>query len=123
MALQLAIGAVVLLHLLFIATVVAGGLLVVRWPRLAWVQLPVFLWGAAVNLVGWPCPLTTLEKALRRQAGAPVYAGSFVGHYLWHPGVAAPGGLRADIAVGIFVLLVNAAVYAFLLLRRRRAQR
>jgi len=121
-ALQLAMGAVVLLHLLFIATVVAGGLLVLRWPRLAWVQLPVFVWGAAVNLAGWPCPLTTLEKALRLRAGAPVYAGSFVGHYLWHPGRDVPGGLRADTAVGIFVLLVNVAVYAFLLLRRRRRQ-
>jgi len=122
LALQLAIGGVVLLHLVFIATVVAGGLLVVRWPRLAWVQLPVFVWGAAVNLAGWPCPLTRLENALRLRAGAPVYPGSFVGHYLWHPGAAAPGGLRADTAVGIFVLLVNAAVYAFLLLRRRRTQ-
>ena len=120
MALRLAIGAVVLVHLVFIATVVAGGLLVARWPRLAWVQLPVFLWGAAVNLAGWPCPLTTLEKALRRQAGAPVYAGSFVGHYLWHPSATPAGGLRADTAIGIFVLLVNAAVYAVLLLRRRR---
>ena len=122
MPLQLAIGVVVLLHLLFIATVVAGGLLVARWPRLAWVQLPVFLWGAAVNLAGWPCPLTSLENALRLKAGAPTYTGSFVGHYLWHPSTSAPGGLRADTAVGIFVLLVNAAVYAFLLLRRKRPQ-
>ena len=123
MALQLAIAAVVLLHLLFIATVVVGGLLVARWPRLAFVQLPVFLWGAAVNLAGWPCPLTTLENWLRLKAGAPVYAGSFVGHYLWHPGATTPGGLRSDTAVGIFVLVVNAAVYAFLLHRWRRTQR
>ncbi len=52
----------------------------------------------------------------------PVYAGSFVGHYLWHPSATPAGGLRADTAIGIFVLLVNAAVYAFLLLRRRRTQ-
>ena len=121
MAFRLAVIAVVLLHLAFIAVVVAGGLLVARWPRLAWVQLPVFLWGALVNLAGWPCPLTTLENALRARAGERPYAGSFVGHYLWPSQVPALGGLHADIAIGIFVLLVNLAVYAYLLLRRRRA--
>jgi len=121
-AVRLAIAAVVLLHLAFIATVVAGGLLVARWPRLAWVQLPTFLWGAAINLAGWPCPLTTLENALRERAGVAPYSGSFVGHYLWHPSGAGWAGLRPDTVVGIFVMLVNAAVYASLLLRRRRAQ-
>ena len=121
MALRLAVTTVVVLHLAFIAMVVAGGLLVARWPRLAWVQLPVFAWGAAVNLWGWPCPLTTLEKALRERAGQPAYPGSFVGHYLWPTGAPSLGGLRADLAIGILVLLVNGAFYAYLLVRRRRA--
>lgn len=121
MALRIAIGAVLLLHLLFIATVVAGGLLVARWPRLAWVQLPVFLWGAAVNLLGWPCPLTTLENRLRLEAGRPTYAGGFVDHYLFanNPKLSC-AGLRVETAIGIFVVLVNGAVYAYLLLRKRR---
>jgi len=119
-AIRIAIGAVVLLHLLFIATVVFGALLVWRWPRLAWVQLPVFLWGAVVNLAGCPCPLTTLENALRLRSGRPAYAGSFVGHYLLPPSVAALGGLHTGTAIGIFVLSVNALVYANLLLRWRR---
>ncbi len=121
MAFRVAIAAVVLLHLAFIAMVVGGGLLVMRWPRLAWIQLPVFVWGALVNLARWPCPLTTFENALRASAGERPYAGSFVGHYLWpsqSPGLA---GLHVDVAIGIFVLLVNFALYAYLLLRRRRA--
>ena len=31
------------LHLAFVVFVVLGGLLVLRWPRLAWVHLPVAL--------------------------------------------------------------------------------
>ncbi len=122
MGFRLAIAAVVLLHLLFIFTVVAGAPFLARWPRLAWVQLPVFLWGAAVNLASWPCPLTTLENALRARAGEAPYPGSFVGHYLWAGGGPSLAGLRPDVAIGILVLLINLSVYAYLLLRRRRAQ-
>jgi Protein of Unknown function (DUF2784) len=115
-----AVYAVVLLHLLFIATVVVGALLVARWPRLALVQLPVFLWGALVNLAGWPCPLTTLENALRRRSGLAPYAGSFVSHYLLPESAGRLGGLHSEVAIGIFVLLVNGVVYANLLHRWRQ---
>ena len=120
MALHLAVGAVILVHLLFIAGVVFGALLLFRWPRLVWVQLPIFLWGAAVNLAGWPCPLTTLENALRARGGGTPYAGSFVSHYLLPKGAAELSGLHTEAAVGIFVLLVNVAAYASLLYRWRR---
>jgi Protein of Unknown function (DUF2784) len=114
-----AVCTVVLLHLLFIATVVFGAALVVRWPRLVWVQLPVFLWGAAVNLAGWPCPLTTLENALRARGGLPVYSGSFVAHYLLPVSAAQLGGVHTDAAIGLFVLLANAVLYAVVLRRWR----
>jgi hypothetical protein len=114
---HLAVGAVVLLHLLFIATVVFGALLLLRWPRLVWLQLPVFLWGATVNLAGWPCPLTTVENTLRARAGDTPYAGSFVAHYLLPKCVSA---LHPEVAVGIFVLVVNAAAYSAVLRRWRR---
>lgn len=120
MALHLAIAAVILLHLLFIATVVVGALLLWRWPRLVWVQLPVFLWGAVVNLRGWPCPLTTLENALRAQGGLAPYPESFVSHYLLPGGVAQAGGRHTELAVGLFVVLVNLVLYAAVLYRWRR---
>jgi Protein of Unknown function (DUF2784) len=122
-ALHLALGAVVLLHLLFIATVVLGALLLWWWPRLVWVQLPVFLWGALVNLEGWPCPLTTLENAVRARGGLPTYPESFVSHYLLPSGLAPRGGFHTELAVGIFVLLVNLALYTGLLYRWRRRSR
>ena len=62
---------VVIVHGLFIVFVVAGGLLVLRWPRLAWVHLPAAAWGVLIEWSGWICPLTPLENALRRAAGEP----------------------------------------------------
>ena len=58
MWLRLAADALVLLHLLFILFVLAGGLLVLRWPRLALLHVPAAAWGAAVELLHLYCPLT-----------------------------------------------------------------
>ena len=60
---------VLLLHLGFVVFVVAGGLLLLRWPRVAWIHLPCAAWGALVELAGWICPLTPLEIRLRQAAG------------------------------------------------------
>jgi hypothetical protein len=56
---------VVLLHLGFVLFVARGGLLVLKWPRLAWLHLPAAAWGAAIEFGGWLCPLTYLEVWLR----------------------------------------------------------
>lgn len=111
---------VLLLHLSFIAFVVGGGLLVYRWPRLAWLHLPAALWGALIEFVGWICPLTPLENALRRQAGGSGYGGGFIEHYLLP--LIYPGALTREIQIGLglAVVAINAAVYGLLLRRRRR---
>ncbi len=111
---------VLLLHLSFIAFVVGGGLLVYRWPRLAWLHLPAALWGALIEFFGWICPLTPLENALRRQAGGSGYGGGFIEHYLLP--VIYPGALTREIQIGLglAVVVINAAVYGLLLCRRRR---
>jgi hypothetical protein len=36
-------------HVGFVLFVVLGGLLVLRWPRLAWVHLPAAVWGALIE--------------------------------------------------------------------------
>ncbi len=103
---------VVLLHLAFVAFVVAGGFLVWRWPRLAWLHLPAFLWGAWVELAGWVCPLTPLEGRLRRLAGGSGYEGSFVEHHLLP--LLYPERLtrRDQVVLGLVVLVLNAVIYA-----------
>ncbi len=115
--------AIVLLHLAFIVFVMLGGLLVLRWPRLAWLHLPAVAWAVLVEWSGWICPLTPLENALRLRAGQQAYGGDFVQRYVLP--VIYPEGLTREIQVvlGAVVLALNLAVYATLYrrMRRRRA--
>jgi hypothetical protein len=111
---------VVLVHLAFVAFVIAGGLLALRWPRVAWLHLPAALWGAMIALAGWICPLTPLENWLRVRGGARAYDTGFLEHYLLpvlYP-VALTRGVQ--VATGVLVLGVNALVY-WRLLRARGA--
>lgn len=110
---------VLVLHLAFIVFVVAGGLLVLRWPRLAWVHIPAAIWGALIEFTGSVCPLTPLEVALRAQAGQAGYAGGFIEHYV--AGLIYPGGLSRSVQVflGLFVLGLNGVVYQRLWRRGR----
>lgn len=120
MVYRLLADGVMLLHLAFILWVVAGGVLVLRRPRLAWLHLPAVIWGAAVEFFGLICPLTPLEDHLRREAGAAGLQGGFIEHYLLP--LIYPGELtRAlQIVLGLAVLAINGAVYGVLLRRRRR---
>ena len=111
--------AVLVLHLAFVVFVVLGGLLVLRWPRVAWLHLPCAAWGAMVELTGWICPLTPLETSLRDLAGQGGYEGSFLERYVVP--LLYPGTLTREIQVGlgIAVLALNAGIYAWVLWRRR----
>jgi hypothetical protein len=96
---------VVVVHLAFIAFVAVGALLAWRRPWLVLLHVPSVGWALAGITVGVPCPLTPLEKSLRRLAGEEGYAGGFVDHYV--EGVVYPGSLtpvlRAVVAVAILV--------------------
>lgn len=109
---------VVLLHFLFVLFVVLGGILVLRWPKLAYVHLPVALYGGLIEFVGWVCPLTPLEKRLRESAGLQGYEGGFVEHYILP--VMYPAGLTRSVqlALGALVILINLAIYAVVVRQR-----
>ena len=113
---------VLVLHLGFVMFVALGGLLVVRWPRAAWIHLPAAVWGIAVEFFGWYCPLTPLENALRERAGGAAYEGDFIARYLLP--VLYPDGLtrEAQIALGLLALALNLAVYGYAWRLRRRAR-
>jgi hypothetical protein len=111
--------AVLVLHLLFIAFVVAGAALLWRWPRLAWLHLPAALWGAYAELSGTICPLTPLENRLRALAGEAGYAQGFVEHYLLALIYPAALTREAQLALGGAVLLLNLLLYALWLRSRR----
>lgn len=117
---RISADAVVLLHLAFVLFVALGGLLVVRRRKWAWLHIPVALWGAAVELAGWVCPLTPLENWLREMGGGEGYTGDFVAR--WVLPCLYPEGLTrsSQVALGLFVILANAALYSWAILRAAR---
>ena len=108
---------VVLVHLAFILFVAAGGLLVLRWPRLAWMHVPAIIWGALIEFAGWICPLTPLENRLRAAAGEAAYAGGFIDRYIMP--IVYPAGLTRgmQLGLGVAVIGVNLVIYGRLALR------
>jgi hypothetical protein len=108
---------VLILHAGFVAFVMLGALLVLRWPRIAWAHVPVALWGAGIEFLGGICPLTPLENHWRRLAGELGYPGGFIEHYFL--AVLYPDGLtrRVQLLLGALVLAVNVAIYAWVLWR------
>ncbi len=119
MLFRLAADLIVFLHLGFVVFVVGGGLLALKWRRLAYIHIPAALWGAWIEFAGWICPLTPLENYLRRLAGDAGYAGGFIEHYITR--VLYPAGLTTAIQVtlGAVVVVVNGVVYWMYFARRR----
>ncbi len=119
---RFAADAVLLLHLAFVVFVLVGGMLVLHRPVWAALHLPSAAWGAFVELTGTICPLTPLENALRRSAGAAGYGGGFIEHYLIP--LIYPAGLtpRVQLLLGLVVLVVNVPLYALAWRRWRSAR-
>lgn len=111
MALMLA-DLLVGVHLLFVIFVVAGGFLLVRWPKLAWLHLPAAMWGAFIEFSGGICPLTPLENRLRELGGAAGYEGDFVERYLLPILYPAQLTLSLQQVLGAIVVGVNLVAYA-----------
>lgn len=111
---------VVLVHALFVLFVVFGGLAVLRWRRLAWLHLPAAVWGVAIELGGWICPLTYLENYFRQLGGGSGYSVTFIEQYL-EP-VLYPLGLTevSQIFFGLAAFLVNLTIYALIWRKHRR---
>ena len=116
---RFAADAVMIVHLAFVVFVVVGAMLTWRWPRAAAAHLVAATYGTVILLVGFTCPLTPLEKALRARAGGAGYDGGFVEHYV--VGVLYPGELTSGVqAATVFGLLaINAGAYAVTFRRRR----
>ena len=108
----------VIVHLAFVLFVVFGGLLVLRWRRVAWLHLPAAVWGAWIEFAGWLCPLTPLENWLRERGGRAAYTSSFVERYIIP--TLYPDSLSREVqwVLGGLVLIVNGLVYLVVLRRR-----
>ncbi len=110
--------AVMLVHFGFVLFVIAGALLVLRWPRVAWAHVPCAMYGAAIELWGWVCPLTPLENRWRRIAGEGGFDGGFIEHYVGR--ILYPGNWSdIHLILGVLVILLNVALYGWVIHRRR----
>lgn len=123
MTYRLLADSVLILHLLFIAFVIFGGLLTFRFHRIALVHIPAACWGAYIELTGGLCPLTAIEVGFRRTAGDAGYSGSFIEHYLLP--IIYPSGLTKDIQFGLagLVILINVAIYGRLVYQLQNSRR
>ena len=112
---------VLVLHLGFIFFVVFGAFLVLRWRRIVFLHVPAAVWGVLIEYRDWVCPLTPLEHYLRQAGNRAGYSGGFIEHYLMP--VVYPGCLdrKMQIVLGTLVLVINVAVYGWLLLRTKKA--
>jgi hypothetical protein len=120
---HLAADLLLITHLAFVAFVLFGALLVLRWPRLLWFHVAAVLWGVLVELTGAICPLTPLEVRLRQLGGEMGYQGDFIGHYITT--MLYPAGLTRQVQIGLgFAALVpNAVAYGYLMVRKKRIRR
>ncbi len=105
--------AVVIFHLAFVAFALFGGLLVIKWKRLAWIHIPSAAWAVIMEFTGMICPLTPLENYFRNKGGLSGYDTGFVEHYIMP--ILYPESLDSSlqIVLGILVIVVNAGIYAW----------
>ncbi|MEO5882008.1 MAG: DUF2784 domain-containing protein [Caldimonas sp.] len=122
---------VLAVHVALVAFVVGGLVLVVagnladwRWVNDLGFRLAHALAIAVVVAEAWlglPCPLTTLELALRSRAGAASYGGGFIEHWLqWLLYYDAPAWVFV-VLYSVFGLLVSATWWYFPPTSRRHA--
>lgn len=107
---------VVLIHFGFILFVVAGGFLVIKWPKISWIHLPAALWGALIEFFGWICPLTPLENSLRQTGSDQGFVETYILSLIY------PEGLTRGIqlSLGFMVVAVNMSIYLYVLSKKKK---
>lgn len=114
----LAADLLLLLHLGFVVFAALGGLLVLKWRKVALVHLPCVAWGVWIEWSGGICPLTPLEVRMRQAAGEAGYSGGFIEHYIWpllYPEELTRG---MQITLGLLLLAINLAIYLWVVRSR-----
>ena len=106
-----AVVLVLALHLAWILWVIFGAIWTDGHRWLTAFHIVSLLWGIAVEIGPWPCPLTIAEQFLQHKAGVAPYRGSFLLHYLGlivYPNISV---LLLTIC-GVAVCAANLATYA-----------
>lgn len=106
-------------HFAFIAYLVTGGVVALKWRRTLPLHIAAVIWGLESTAWGWPCPLTSLERWARVRAGmAPLPPDGFIAHYL--TGVLYPADAVNAVRTLVAVVVVASWVCFAVTARRRR---
>ena len=107
---------VMFLHFTFLACVVFGGFLALKWPRLIWAHVLLVAWGFLTVAFSIRCPLTDVEDWARTRAGEPMLTGTgFIDHYI--EGVLYPED-DTRLVQAAAAVVVAASWVGFVMLRR-----
>ncbi|MDY6808232.1 DUF2784 family protein [Gordonia sp. HNM0687] len=109
-------------HLVFLAYLVVGGVIALRFPRTIWLHLLTVTW-AVIMIVGVvECPLTWLERWARAAGDmAPLRAEGFIAQYV--TGVIYPTGAVGVVQGAVFAVILGSWLQFGWLARRRRILR
>ncbi len=105
------------IHTAYVAFVVLGSLLVLRWHSLIWLHLSAVAWSFLTLVFDLGCPLTPWEKGFWTRGGVEPYSEGFLQHHILRTRFAAEHSRRNHIVIGVLVLVINLVVYAFILTR------
>jgi hypothetical protein len=100
------------IHFAFIAYMVTGGFLALRWPKTIWLHVPAVAWGVAIEVIDFVCPLTWLERWARAKAGmTPMPVDGFIDFYL--TGVVYPArAANLVLALALLTVLLSWGLFA-----------
>jgi uncharacterized protein DUF2784 len=75
--------AVIAVHFAFLAYVIVGGFVALRWRWTIWTHLAACAWAVAILTVpGLVCPLTTAQNWAADRGGEARYTGGFIDRYI-----------------------------------------
>jgi hypothetical protein len=98
-------------HFAFLAYVMFGGFLALRWPAAFWPHLGAAVWGVLVVGVPLNCPLTWAEGWARRRAGEPALTRGFIDRYF--EGVLYPERLTGLVRVLVAFCVLGSWLWAY----------
>jgi len=102
-------------HLAFSLFVVAGSLLVLKWPGLMWIHIAAIAWAVATMLFDLGCPLTPWEKHSWRRGGRIPYEEGFLQHHILRWQLDPANSRRNHIILAVVVLAFNIGVYSLII--------
>jgi Protein of Unknown function (DUF2784) len=110
---------VLVMHLIWILWVIFGAFWTSGRRWLTTFHIASLLWGIAVEIGPWPCPLTLAEDFFQHRADLAAHRGGFLLHYissLVYPNVS----VTLLTVCGVIVCAANLGIYAWRALKKNR---